>query len=87
MTKKHALLTQIFMTFTMAAAMSGVMSLIFMGPSLEWLATWPTDFVIAWPIAFLFTMVARPMSVSLAGSVLRRRTLAPAAATSAESAA
>lgn len=73
MNKKRALLTQVVMTFIMAATMSGIMGLIFAGPSLQWLANWPRQFLIAWPIAFVLTMVAWPASVALSGKILRPR--------------
>lgn len=71
MDKKSALLSQVFMTFLMAASMSGLMGLIFQGPSMEWLTAWPLQFLIAWPIAFALTMVAWPTSTRLAGATLR----------------
>lgn len=65
--KKHALISQVFMTFIMAAMMSGLLGLIFSGGfSMDWLTTWPKQFIVAWPIAFLLTMVAWPASVSMA---------------------
>jgi Protein of unknown function (DUF2798). len=70
MSKKFVLLSQVFMTFIMATVMSGLMSLIATGPSLEWLARWPLQILIAWPIAFALTMVAWPASMKLAGAVL-----------------
>ena len=70
MSKKHVLLSQIFMTFIMAASMSG---LIIAGPSMDWLARWPLQFLIAWPIAFALTMVAWPASMKLAAAALRPR--------------
>ena len=68
-----SLLTQVIMTFIMAATMSGVMGLIFTGPSMEWLASWPRQFVIAWPIAFVLTMLAWPASTALTGAILGSR--------------
>ncbi len=70
---KNALLSQVIMTFIMALTMSGAMSLIFTGPSLQWLARWPGQFIIAWPIAFLLTMVAWPAATALTGALLRTR--------------
>ncbi|NRQ39152.1 DUF2798 domain-containing protein [Nonomuraea sp. NN258] len=73
MSKKSVFLTQVIMTFIMAATMSGLMGLIFTGPSMEWLAGWPRQFIIAWPIAFAVTMVAWPASMALSGVLLRSR--------------
>jgi len=73
MSKKHIFLSQVFMTFIMAACMSGIMGLIFAGFSLEWLAAWPLQFLIAWPVAFALTMVAWPASMKAAAAILRPR--------------
>jgi hypothetical protein len=61
------------MTFIMAVTMSGIVGLVFTGPSLEWLAGWPRQFIIAWPIAFAVTMVAWPVSMALSSAILRYR--------------
>lgn len=79
MDKKSIFLTQVIMTFIMAATMSGVMGLVMEGPSAEWLSAWPKQFVIAWPIAFCLTMVAWPASMALSGAILRPRKIEPAA--------
>lgn len=71
MDKKYILLSQVFMTFIMAATMSGLMGLIIAGPSMDWLASWPKQFLIAWPIAFALTMVAWPAAMKLAGRTLQ----------------
>ncbi|HJE59629.1 MAG TPA: DUF2798 domain-containing protein [Nocardiopsis listeri] len=74
MSKKSILLSQVIMTFIMASTMSGVLGMIFSGgPSMEWLVTWPKQFIIAWPIAFALTMVAWPASMALTGAILRPR--------------
>ncbi|MCP2263130.1 DUF2798 domain-containing protein [Promicromonospora thailandica] len=71
---KQTFLSQVIMTFLMAATMSGLLGLIFSGgPSLEWLASWPRQFAIAWPLAFLLTMVAWPTSTALTNAILRPR--------------
>lgn len=73
MNKKSVFLSQVIMTFIMAATMSGIMGLLFTGPSMEWLTGWPRQFIIAWPIAFALTMVAWPASMALTGAILRSR--------------
>lgn len=74
MDKKFALLAQVFMTFMMAAVMSGLLGLIFSGGfSLEWLARWPLQFIVAWPIAFVMTMICWPLAMKAAAGVLRAR--------------
>ena len=73
MSKKFIFVAQIFMTFIMAASMSGLMGLIFTGFSMQWLADWPQQFLIAWPIAFVLTMFTWPASMAMARFVLRPR--------------
>lgn len=72
--KKTLLLAQLLITFMMAASMSGIMSLIAMGPTLEWLHAWPGQFMIAWPIAFVLTLFT-----SKIGFVIARRLAGPQA--------
>lgn len=73
MDKKSILLSQVIMTFIMALTMSGLLGMIFSGgPSAEWLAAWPKQFLIAWPIAFALTMVAWPASMALTAAILGR---------------
>lgn len=74
MNKKTMLLTQVIMTFFMAATMSGIMGLIFSGPTLEWLTHWPLQFIIAWPIAFVATMVLWPASMAISMRLFSPRT-------------
>lgn len=77
MSKKSILLSQVFMTFIMAASMSGIMGLIIAGPSMEWLRAWPLQFLIAWPIAFALTMLAWPGSMKLASAAFKPRPASP----------
>ena len=66
---KTLLLAQTFITFFMAASMSGIMSVIHMGPTLEWLQTWPREFIIAWPIAFILTQIFSRLGFKLAFTI------------------
>ncbi|MBD7941004.1 DUF2798 domain-containing protein [Brevundimonas guildfordensis] len=68
--KKILLLAQGFITMMMAFSMSGVMSLITLGPSREWLIEWPIAFIMAWPIAFCFTLVIGPLGFKMAHRVM-----------------
>lgn len=71
MNKKTALTAQVIMTCIMAATMSGLMSLIALGPTQAWLAAWPRQFAVAWPIAFALTMLAWPVATRLAARLVR----------------
>lgn len=70
--KKATLLAQIFITMMMAFSMSGVMSLIAMGPTREWLMQWPASFITAWPIAFFFTLFVGPLAFRMSYGLLGR---------------
>jgi len=72
MDKKAVFVTQLIMTFMMAVSMSGIMSLIAMGPTEVWLSRWPVQALSAWPIAFVATMVLFPLASRLARIVLRK---------------
>ena len=73
MNRKTLLLAQVFITFMMAASMSGIMSLIMLGPTPEWLHHWPRQFIMAWPIAFVLTQAAGPIGFALAHRLTGKR--------------
>jgi hypothetical protein len=62
--KKTTFIAQVLITFMMALCMSGTMGFISAGP--DFLAHWPQSFIIAWPIAFLFTQVVTPLAFKIA---------------------
>lgn len=67
MTEKRTLfVAQVLITCMMALLMSGIMSLIALGPSELWLKNWPKQFIIAWPIAFVLTMFVSRFAFFLA---------------------
>lgn len=65
MDKKTLLIAQILMTMMMAASMSGIMTMIAMGPD-EARRVWLQQFLTAWPIAFLLTQVVTRIAFPLA---------------------
>jgi hypothetical protein len=69
--KKVIIVAQLFISGMMALFMSGVMSVIHMGFSAAWLAQWGPNFLTAWPIAFVASMVVGPIGFALARRVLR----------------
>jgi hypothetical protein len=71
MDKKTLLIGQVLMTFLMALSMSGILSAIMMGLTAEWLAHWPQQFIIAWPIAFVMTLIWSRVAFPLAGRLSR----------------
>jgi len=68
--KKLLLLAQAAITMMMAFSMSGIMSLIALGPTAQWLQGWPRAFITAWPIAFCLTLVFGPLGFRIAGLIL-----------------
>ncbi|MFY0618774.1 DUF2798 domain-containing protein [Shimia sp.] len=73
MEKKTMFLTQVIMTFLMATGMSGIMSLIALGPTALWLSVWPKTALIAFPIAFVMGAIAFPLSARIAGLLMKPR--------------
>jgi hypothetical protein len=62
--KKTTLVLQIIMTFFMALCMSGTIG--FINGGADFLAHWPKMFIIAWPIAFIWTRIINPIAFKLA---------------------
>lgn len=62
--KKTTLVMQIAMTFMMALTMSLTIGLIQVGPS--FLSHWPQTFIVAWPIAFIYTRIINPIAFKIA---------------------
>lgn len=71
--KKTLLLAQILITFMMSLSMSGIMSIIALGPTAFWLSEWPKQFIIAWPIAFVLTMFVSRIAFGVAGRVMGKK--------------
>lgn len=80
MDRKKVIVTQLIMTFMMATSMSGMMSLMAMGPTAAWLSRWPLQALTAWPIAFVATMVLFPVASRISRLLLRTPTGASPAA-------
>lgn len=67
------LLAQLLITFMMAASMSGIMSSIALGPTVEWLHDWPREFIVAWPIAFVLSLLTSRIAFGIAHRVFGRQ--------------
>lgn len=65
--KKTTLVLQLSMTFMMALVMSGSLGFITAGP--EFLSHWPQMFIIAWPLAFIWTRIINPIAFKIAFKV------------------
>ena len=68
---KTLLLAQVFITFFMSLTMSGFMGALHMGLTPEFLKTWPRDWIIAWPVAFILTQVFSRLGFKLAFTIRR----------------
>lgn len=68
--KPTRLLATALISLMMAAAMSGIISLIALGPTAAWLARWPKAFLVAWPIAFCLTLLVAPLGFRLAHAIM-----------------
>jgi hypothetical protein len=68
--KKTLLVAQAMITMMMAFSMSGIMSLIALGPTAHWLHEWPRAFITAWPIAFCLTLFVGPLGFRIAGMIM-----------------
>jgi membrane-associated PAP2 superfamily phosphatase len=62
--KKTTLVLQLAMTFMMALTMSGTLGFIFNGA--DFVSHWPQTFMIAWPIAFVYTRIINPIAFKIA---------------------
>ncbi|MGR9202188.1 DUF2798 domain-containing protein [Rhizobium leguminosarum] len=71
--RKSLLFAQLLITLLMAASMSGIMSMIALSPTLEWLHAWPLPFIIAWPIAFVLTLFVSRIAFGIASHVFSKR--------------
>jgi cytochrome c biogenesis factor len=70
---KTMIVAQIFISCMMACLMSGIMGLIVLGPTEVWLESWPRQFITAWPIAFVLSLVVGPIAFRLAGRLTRKQ--------------
>jgi hypothetical protein len=76
MDKKTVIVTQLIMTLMMAVSMSGIMSLMAVGPTEAWLSRWPLQALTAWPVAFVATMVLFPVASRITRLVLGKPAVA-----------
>ena len=69
--KKTLILAQVFISLMMAFLMSGIMSMIALGPTHLWLWAWPWQFILAWPIAFCLSLVVSRLGFALSVRLTR----------------
>ena len=64
--KKTILIAQFLISMTMAFLMTGIFSLLELGPTLEWLQVWMKNFITAWPIAFVLSIIVSKLAFDVA---------------------
>lgn len=68
---KTVILAQVFISGMMATLMSGFMSLIYGGYTATFLNNWGHSILIAWPVAFCFSLAVGPLAFKLAHKLQR----------------
>lgn len=67
---KTIILAQAMISFTMCLVMSGYATVMQFGLTMQWLSVWSHAFVMAWPVAFLLSMVVAKTAFALAHKLL-----------------
>jgi len=75
--KKVIITAQVFISGMMAFLMTGFFAMLHLGLTTAMVDAWISSLVIAWPVAFSFSMVVSPIAFMLAGRLVGSR--APAA--------
>ena len=68
---KTIILAQVFISGMMATLMSGFMNLLHLGFTPVFLHEWSRAVVIAWPVAFCFSLAVGPLAFKLAYKLQR----------------
>jgi hypothetical protein len=69
--KKTLLLAQALIALMMATFMTGFFSFLSLGPTSQWILAWGKSFVIAFPVAFLASLVISPIAFRMAHAITR----------------
>lgn len=70
---KTRIIAQLIITFCMAGIMSGFLTLLVMGPSIAWLQQWPLRIIVAWPLAFIVSLIVGPLAFKIAARLTAPR--------------
>lgn len=73
--KKVLITAQVFISAMMAFLMTGFFSILHLGLSSAMVDAWSRSYVIAWPVAFCFSLVVSPVAFMMAGRLIAK--LAP----------
>lgn len=66
-TPKVIITAQVFISGMMAFLMTGFFAILHLGLTREMVEAWSSSFVIAWPVAFCFSLVVSPIAFKMAG--------------------
>lgn len=67
--KKFIIITQVFISGMMAFVMTLFFSILNLGLNSLMIQEWLTSFAIAWPVAFLFSLVISPLAFAISGKM------------------
>jgi hypothetical protein len=71
--KKVIITAQVFISGMMAFLMTGFFAMLHLGLTTAMVDAWISSLVIAWPVAFSFSMVVSPIAFMLAGRLVGNR--------------
>jgi membrane protein implicated in regulation of membrane protease activity len=67
---KVIIVAQVFISGMMAFLMTAFFAILHLGLTAAMLDAWVSSFVIAWPVAFCFSLLVSPVAFMLAGRVV-----------------
>lgn len=67
--KKIIIIAQVLISFMMALLMSGIFSFINLGFTELWIKTWLSNFIVAWPIAFILSLFVSALAFKLSENI------------------
>lgn len=68
---KLIITAQVFISGMMAFLMTGFFAILHLGLTAEAVSVWAESYVIAWPVAFCFSLVVSPIAFKIAGKLVR----------------
>ena len=73
--KKVLITAQVFISAMMAFLMTGFFSILHLGLTPTIVDAWVSSFIIAWPVAFCFSLVVSPLAFMMAGRLMANSAL------------
>lgn len=75
-TPKTVIVAQALISCMMAFLMTGIFSLMALGPTAEFLKSWLQHFITAWPIAFCLSIIVSKVAFAIAIKLTTKKSLA-----------